>query len=316
MISFIIPVYNMEKYVNRCIDSIINQQVKEWEIIAVDDGSADQSPGILDNYAKEDSRIRVVHKENQGIASAVADGLALAAGEYIAFVDSDDYIDNNMLGILQPFEGKYDIIQFNMVQEDENGAVLGYIKFPIEEVTGAEKILSQYFAEYRMPSMACRIFKRELFEGIEICGRNIGIDEMVTLQLMSRANTLLSIDNILYHIYVRTSSVSRSVYSKSRIQEVITVHDFLWDCVQNYSEVLKQYVLIKNIQAYLGMFAFCEEEIFQEEKQRIQEGIQRFTEYASQCGVWKPVKSKLGTGFKIYQFSSNLYRFIQQARRG
>ena len=83
----------MEKYIVRCIDSILAQDTEDWEIIAVDDGSSDASATILDRYAEKDSRIQVIHKCNEGIAGAVRDGLTLVSGEYIAFVDSDDYVE-------------------------------------------------------------------------------------------------------------------------------------------------------------------------------------------------------------------------------
>ena len=315
MVSFIIPVYNMEKYVNRGIDSILAQDMSEWEAIVIDDGSSDRSPVLLDEYAERDPRIRVIHKQNQGIAGAVRDGLSLATGEYIAFVDSDDYIDSRMLSILQPYEGKYDIVQFGMVQENEIAETLGYINFPKEEVTGTENILMQYFSEYRMPSLACRIFRRGLFEKIQITGRNIGIDEIVTLQLMGRAESLISIDSTLYHIYVRTSSVSRSVYTKTRVNEIIAVHDFLWDYIKSGPAILKEYVLTKNIQAYLGMVASCEKDAWNEMRERVQGGIQKYTEFAVQCGIWDSVKHRLGIGFVIYQMNHGLYRIIRQIRR-
>ena len=95
MISVIVPVYNVEKYLSKCVESIINQTYKDLELILVDDGSLDNSGNICDNYAKNDNRIKVVHKENGGLSSARNAGLDIASGEYISFVDSDDWIDEN-----------------------------------------------------------------------------------------------------------------------------------------------------------------------------------------------------------------------------
>lgn len=324
MVSFIVPVYNMEKYVERCLDSILDQQEQDWEVIAINDGSVDRTAEILDRYAERDSRIRVVHKENGGIGSAVKTGLKLAVGDYIAFVDSDDYIEKTMLDLLKPLEGKYDVIQFNMVQEDEEGRELGRITFPAEEVQGTEDILLRYFEKYRMPSMACRIFRRELFggtavteraDGIEIEGRNIGIDEMVTFQLMKRAKSLISIQETLYHIYVRANSVSRTVYSKGRIEEAVKIHDHLWSYGKDLPPAVKKYVLAKIILAYLGMFAFCEREIFPEERGTIQKGLHAYVALARQEREWPFIKKQLGIGYKLYRFNSEWYRSIQQKRR-
>lgn len=99
-ISVIIPVYNTEKYLKRCLDSIINQTFKNLEIIIVDDGSTDSSPQICDNYAESDDRIRVIHKTNGGLSSARNAGIDIATGIYISFIDSDDYIDIKYFEIL------------------------------------------------------------------------------------------------------------------------------------------------------------------------------------------------------------------------
>lgn len=95
LISVIVPVYNVEKYINKCIDSILNQTHKNLEIILVDDGSQDNSGKICDEYAKEDKRIIIIHKENGGVSSARNIGLENATGKYVTFIDADDYVDEN-----------------------------------------------------------------------------------------------------------------------------------------------------------------------------------------------------------------------------
>ena len=97
LISVIVPVYNVEKYLNRCIDSILNQTFKQIEIILVDDGSTDNSPTICDEYCDRYENIKVIHKENNRVAAARNDGIKIATGKYIALVDSDDWIEHNML---------------------------------------------------------------------------------------------------------------------------------------------------------------------------------------------------------------------------
>lgn len=99
-ISIIVPVYNVEKYLDRCIQTLINQTLKEIEIILVDDGSPDNCPKICDDYAQKDSRIKVIHKINAGLGLARNSGLDIAIGEYVAFVDSDDFVELNMYEIL------------------------------------------------------------------------------------------------------------------------------------------------------------------------------------------------------------------------
>ena len=95
-VSVIVPIYNAEKYLNKCLESIIGQTYKNLEIILVDDGSSDNSPIICDAWAQIDSRIRVIHKKNGGVSSARNAGIDLAQGDYIGFVDADDWIEPNM----------------------------------------------------------------------------------------------------------------------------------------------------------------------------------------------------------------------------
>lgn len=92
-VSVVIPVYNSANFLRPCLDSIVSQSFSDWEVVAVDDGSSDESPAILDEYAAKDSRFKIIHKENGGVSAARNDGLAVANGEYVLFVDSDDWID-------------------------------------------------------------------------------------------------------------------------------------------------------------------------------------------------------------------------------
>lgn len=106
LISIIVPIYNVEKYLDRCIDSLLNQTLKDIEIIMVDDGSPDNCPQMCDEYAKRDNRVKVIHKKNAGLGFARNSGLEVATGEYVAFVDSDDYVDINMYKKLYEVAGE------------------------------------------------------------------------------------------------------------------------------------------------------------------------------------------------------------------
>ena len=108
-ISVIIPVYNVEEYLSKCLDSILNQSLKEIEIICIDDGSTDGCPEILDRYSKTDERILVIHKANEGCGKAKNVGLDIASGEYVAFVESDDWLLSDMFEILYDAAIHYDV---------------------------------------------------------------------------------------------------------------------------------------------------------------------------------------------------------------
>ena len=126
LISIIIPVYGVEEYLNQCLESVVNQTYANLEIILVDDGSKDNCPAMCDGWANKDSRIKVVHKENGGLSSARNAGLDIFTGEYVAFVDSDDYIAQDMYELLysRAKEGNYDIVDCGYYSEANDKATI------------------------------------------------------------------------------------------------------------------------------------------------------------------------------------------------
>ena len=114
LVSIIVPVYNAEKTLNKCVDSILNQTFQDWELLLIDDGSTDRSGELCDEYANKDSRVRVFHKINEGVSSARNVGLDNAKGQWITFVDADDWIDKNMYQELYntAVSSRYRIVQF------------------------------------------------------------------------------------------------------------------------------------------------------------------------------------------------------------
>ena len=99
-VSVIVPVYNVEKYIHRCVDSILGQTFSDLELIRVDDGSPDNCPSICDEYAAKDNRVRVIHQENRGLSAARNAGLDVMAGEFVSFVDSDDWLEDSFLEVM------------------------------------------------------------------------------------------------------------------------------------------------------------------------------------------------------------------------
>ena len=116
-VSVIIPIYKVEKYLSRCLDSVVNQTLDDIEIVLVDDGSPDSCPEICDRYAKKDSRIKVIHKKNEGLGYARNSGMLIATGEYIAFLDSDDYVSKDM----------YEKVYSELKRTDADCCVTGYV---------------------------------------------------------------------------------------------------------------------------------------------------------------------------------------------
>ena len=121
-VTVIVPVYNVEQYLRRCIDSILAQTFGDLELILVDDGSADSSGVICDAYAEKDSRVKVIHQKNSGVSAARNTGLDAAEGEYIAFVDSDDHVDPDYLAAL--LQTKADLVICGAILQKDNGEII------------------------------------------------------------------------------------------------------------------------------------------------------------------------------------------------
>lgn len=142
--SVIMPVYNAEKYLHKSISSVTHQIWKDWELIAVDDGSTDNSLEILNQYSKDDNRVKVVHQENRGPGAARNNGLSLATGDYAVFLDSDDYIDEEYFSLLAPLAERNDVVFIDCYQVDDNGKLLckekmsDYIKWSLDRITRSQ----------------------------------------------------------------------------------------------------------------------------------------------------------------------------------
>ena len=166
MISVIIPVYKVEKYLRECVDSILTQTCTDMEVILVDDGSPDSCPQICDEYAAMDSRVKVIHKQNGGPSDARNAGLRLAAGEYVYLIDSDDYLDdkNALDGILSVFEKENPDLVIFWSKALAEGRIIGNDKTDYSTCTGetpAEKIYNAVKADKLNGSACMMVIKRE-----------------------------------------------------------------------------------------------------------------------------------------------------------
>ncbi len=232
-ISVIVPIYNAEVYLKKCLDSIINQKYKNIEIILVNDGSTDSSGEIINEYQSKDNRIIAIHKENGGIGSAYEVAFKKMTGEYVSFVDSDDYISLEMYEVLVEIvqNDKPDIVQFNMIKVDEEGTEIGIEKFNNTNYNNMEYFFKDYYTKRFHPSLACRIFKRELFKDVWLLKQNIGIDELLIIQAIFNSNTLVSINRGLYYQFMRKLSVSRSKFREETLIQGIAVHKLICEIV-------------------------------------------------------------------------------------
>lgn len=214
LLSIITPVYQVEQYLPQCLDSILAQTYPHWELILVDDGSKDRSGEICDEYAKKDGRIRVIHTENRGAGAARNTGFAHATGEYVVFVDSDDYISENMIERLYMtiHKSKYDLVVCNFLRAYPDGKNDFTTQFPDMEISGREVLAhwktQKNYGLWTVPWS--KIIRKSILDQVKFPEGKYFEDEFFSDQLFLRCDRVRVIPDSLYVNRVRTSSTMNS----------------------------------------------------------------------------------------------------------
>lgn len=223
-ISIIVPVYNVEQYLPRCIDSILNQSFADFELLLIDDGSKDKSGTICDEYAAKDSRIRVFHKKNGGVSSARNTGLDNARGEWLSFIDGDDEITEGYFDIRQEHEG-VDVIIKPYCVEHADGRVTCHNN-ELSILTGKDKIF-RYYVQKRNNALWDKIIKRKTV-GTKRFNTNVSIGEdfLFFLSVLPNVKSIAFDDTGSYRYFLRQGSAMQSVDIKRRIE-------ILWQNIDN-----------------------------------------------------------------------------------
>ena len=215
LLSVVVPAYKTEAYLDRCIESIVNQTYSNLEIILVDDGSPDRCPEICDHWAEKDHRILVIHKENGGISSARNAGIAQDTGEYLTFVDSDDYIAENMYEILIAAMRRTGAeIACCGMYFMKNGEIVSTHSRNQEASFTAEEALKCLLLKEDFYGGVCdKVFQKRMFNGIEFPKGEIYEDLAIIPRVMDRAGILVHVGVPLYYYCMDGASITRSTYS-------------------------------------------------------------------------------------------------------
>ena len=284
-ISVIVPIYNVEKYLSKCIDSIINQTYTNLEIILVDDGSPDNCGIMCDDYSLKDNRIKVIHKKNGGLSHARNIGLEIATGDYISFIDSDDYIHKEFYEILISLIVKYnaDIAQCEFLKVYEEGInnsnnYKSYIDEKIIMLSNNEALNNLYNKNCVNTVVVWnKLYKKQLFKNIRYPKGKIHEDEYTTYKVLFNASKVVLTSRQMYYYLQRSSSIMGEEFNIKRLDR---------------------------LDAYFGQVLFYnDKKMFKlEEKAKIKfEGLIR----ASMSKVWK---SNLDNKKQIFDSLINYYR--------
>ena len=224
LVSIIVPVYNLENYIERCVESLINQTYTNIEIILVVDGSRDRSDEICDGFAEKDSRIKVIHKENGGLSSARNCGIDNAGGEYIMFVDGDDFISETMVeklkNALSENDADMSVCSFKNIYEDGTAVKEMDDDNPItDSVMSAEDVYRALLKKGNWYYIVTwnKLYKKEIWDGVRYPVGKIHEDEFVIGDIVSKTNRIVTISDKLYMYIQRKGSITNKEYSVKRL---------------------------------------------------------------------------------------------------
>jgi len=251
LISVIIPVYNVEKYIEQCIKSVSNQTYKNIEIILINDGSKDTSGEICNEYAKKDDRIKVIHTENFGVSNARNIGIDEAKGDYLTFIDADDYVDEKYVEQLyaQCKNTKSDISITGTIDfKDEDNKIKNKASCCTKTLNKKDAIKEMLNEKYYVGVVWGKMYKKELWNGIRFNLNTKIAEDLEVLYLIFKKCTLVSVDtaNHLYYYRIRSGSVVKQKYNKHFENEINIVDKIRQDIEKEFPEIhdyaIKRYI--------------------------------------------------------------------------
>ena len=318
LISVIVPVYRVEEYLERCVKSILSQTYKNLEVILVDDGSPDQCPAICDACAEKDARVKVIHQENKGLSGARNAGIDAASGEYLAFVDSDDYVSPHFI------EELYQLLQ-------DTGCAIGQCRFSYVKGDGLVEESDSAFCIYRGESLmeqlygpeekaTCfvvawnKLYRAELFKetGIRYPEGRIHEDEATTYRLFHEAKKLAFLDRALYGYYTENGGSITSVFSAKRLQWLTAHEERIAFFKKNGYEKLLPAAYRKLCDACITFYFRCTEQVkdAEELKKELRKRLETYRENGAAWIAALPLKTRMG--YELFSMSPGLYAKMLQ----
>lgn len=244
LVSIVIPVYKVELYLEKCIESVINQTYKNLEILLVNDGSPDNCPKICDEYAQKDNRIKVIHKENGGLSDARNAGIDVATGKYITFIDSDDYISNDyveyMYNLIKEYNTRMSTCETQIVHIEGDEKEAEYIQENIEILTARDLFYKILFAKKSDVSAYSKMYETALFSDVRYPKGVVYEDTATTYKLVEKCEKIATGAKKCYFYCARPNSISKMKGFNKNEQDYIKNTDEMLKYLQNKYPDLEQ----------------------------------------------------------------------------
>lgn len=317
LISVIVPVYNVEPYLERCLNSIINQTYKNLEIILVDDGSSDNSGAICDNFSQEDKRIKVIHTVNGGVCKARNIGLEIAVGDYISFIDSDDYIEPNMLEILynNAIKSNSDLSCCGILQKHLDGVVetkycTGEIFCTEDKNILIEKFFNDPIYKEVLYGPCNKIIKADIAKSVKFNEKyKIGEDLLFSFECLEKIQSFYFENKGLYYYIKREKSATTSKFSIKRFDYIYVADILLEKCKACYKEAYNSALLWTYVHKQNMCYSLCKNSKIKNEN------LDFFKKCYSFCvenkkHVWKKLSTKNKIRYLILRCAPFLCKLI------
>ena len=312
LISIVVPIYNVEKYLPKCIESILNQTYKNFELILVDDGAKDNCGKICDEYAQKDNRIIVIHKKNGGLSSARNAGIDIAKGEYIGFVDSDDWIQSEMYEKLVYLIENYnaDIAQCEFINAPYEDIKIQPEEEVIKTFTNIEGLNNLYNDMYVSTVVAWnKLYKTTLFKEIRYPNGKIHEDEGTTYKLIFNAKKIVYTNQKYYYYRQTPNSITNAAFNKKRLN-ILDVFD---EKIKYMSKINNDDLYAKTLKWYffkvINLYFECHKNL-KDDKETLDMIDRRAKEAYSMYLGAKGKETKWVALFTIFKINPNLYNFI------
>lgn len=305
LITVIVPVYNVEKYLKKCIDSIINQTYPNLEIILVDDGATDNSGAICDMYAAQDNRIVVLHKENGGLSDARNAALDIAKGEYITLVDSDDSVTTDYVEYMHRLliQNEADISACELKKVYADTDELDVCQEKVEQFSGVDALEHLLYQRKVAPCAVCKLYKREVFDGIRY-PKGMHYEDLATIyKVLHKCDKIVLGKEQKYYYYQRTNSIMNDTFNPKKMHRIYVAND-LKEYVDKYYPQLRAATSARCFLA--GLQVFREIPANKKYKQYRDEAWKQIVTYRG--GVVRNKKAKIAT--RIMALSSYMGRGV------
>ena len=281
MISVIVPIYNAEKYIERCVNSIISQTYSDWEQFLIEDGSKDNSLKKIKEYEQKDKRITVIHQENQGAGAARNKGLEFVSGNYVVFVDSDDYIEENYFELLS--KHNEDVVFIDVNRRNEKGEITAQERLSAYKGTDKDDILRGQMTGKILWGGVRKTVKRELLEehNIRYSNLKVGEEAIYSFQLLYYAESISFIETTVYNYEVHAGSLSQTVQNDPWGPVAVALREKVktMGCYEDYADTLNCFIYtagIVSLEKLAKINSYSEYRI--KSKKRMQQVIEQLDE--------------------------------------